>query len=270
MFAALHMYDFHTDKQRYFKMQYDNASEYVIPFIEAAFPIEREFCVLEIGCGEGGVLKAFLDRGCTGVGVELSEARTLLARNFLKEYLQSGKVELYAKDIYDASFEQSFTNAFDLIILKDVIEHIPEQEKIIPRLKTYLKTGGRIFFGFPPWHMPFGGHQQICKSKLLAAAPYYHLLPSRVYKMILKVFGENQVTVTDLLDVKKTGISIERFERIIRQSGLHAVRKEFYFINPIYSYKFGWKPRKQSGAIAAIPYLRDFFTTAVFYLISEN
>jgi len=264
------MFEFHTDKERYFRMQYDNASKYVIPFIETVWPLQNDFQVLEIGCGEGGVLKAFLDRGCSGVGVELSEYRTGLAKNFLAEYFANGKIQLFAKDIYDPSFAQLFSNAFDLIILKDVIEHIPNQERIVPQLKTYLKKGGKIFFGFPPWYMPFGGHQQVCKSKILAALPYYHLLPVPIYKTILKIFREKEIIINDLMDVKKTGISIERFEKIIRNSGLKVDRKTFYFINPIYSYKFGWRPREQSKIISAIPYLRDFFTTAVFYLVSEK
>ncbi|HYV94166.1 MAG TPA: class I SAM-dependent methyltransferase [Chitinophagales bacterium] len=264
------MFEFHTDKERYFRMQHDNALKYVIPFIEKISPLKNDFHVLEIGCGEGGVLKAFLDRGCNGVGVELSESRTELAKKFLADYLTAGKVRLFAKDIYDPSFEQLFEYVFDLIVLKDVIEHIPDQENIIPQLKYYLKEGGKIFFGFPPWYMPFGGHQQICKSKFLASLPYYHLLPAPLYKMVLKIFGENEITIADLMDVKKTGISIERFEKIIRNSGLKVEKKNFYFINPIYSYKFGWKPRTQSKIISSIPYVRDFFTTAVFYLVSEK
>src|SRR5438045_9033753 len=119
------MFEFHIDKERYFRMQYDNASKYVIPFIETVFSLKKDFRVLEIGCGEGGVLKAFLDRGCNGVGVELSESRTELARKFLADYFANRKVELYAKDIYDLSFAELFPHSFDLIVLKDVIEHIP-------------------------------------------------------------------------------------------------------------------------------------------------
>ena len=50
------MYDFHTDKKRYFQIQLENAEEYVIPFIEKTFVIKKGARVLEIGCGEGGVL----------------------------------------------------------------------------------------------------------------------------------------------------------------------------------------------------------------------
>mgnify|MGYP000075898353 CR=1 FL=1 len=65
------MFEFHKDRKRYFEMQILNTNKYVLPFIEEKFPVKAGMRVLEIGCGEGGVLKAFTDRGCIGVGVEL-------------------------------------------------------------------------------------------------------------------------------------------------------------------------------------------------------
>ena len=56
-------FEFHSDKEKYFRWQYENARDYVIPFIEEAFPLKEGMKVMEIGCGEGGVLKAFWERG---------------------------------------------------------------------------------------------------------------------------------------------------------------------------------------------------------------
>jgi len=69
------MFEFHADRKRYFDIQVLNAEKYVIPFIEEKFPISKGMRVLEIGCGEGGVLKAFINKGCEGVGVELDASR---------------------------------------------------------------------------------------------------------------------------------------------------------------------------------------------------
>ena len=60
------MFEFHADRKRYFDIQVLNAEKYVIPFIEEKFPIAGGMRVLEIGCGEGGVLKAFINIGCVG------------------------------------------------------------------------------------------------------------------------------------------------------------------------------------------------------------
>ena len=65
------MFEFHADRKRYFEIQLLNAEKYVIPFIEEKFLIKPGMRILEIGCGEGGVLKAFINKGCEGVGVEM-------------------------------------------------------------------------------------------------------------------------------------------------------------------------------------------------------
>ena len=68
-------FHFHKDRDIYIAQQESNASAYVIPFIEKALSIDKELRVMEVGCGEGGVLKAFLNRGCTGVGIELLKGK---------------------------------------------------------------------------------------------------------------------------------------------------------------------------------------------------
>jgi len=259
------MFEFHIDKKKYFRIQEENANEYVIPFIKEATAMPDGSRVLEIGCGEGGVLAAFVKTGCTGVGVELHESRLQLARELLKEEINAAKISFIANDIYKVS-EAELGGKFNVIILKDVIEHIHDQKKLMVRLQALLLPEGVIFFGFPPWHMPFGGHQQMCKSKL-SKVPYFHLLPKPMYKWILQKFGE---PTGDLLEIKDTGISIERFEKIVKQTDYTIVNKTHFLINPIYKYKFGLKARKQLQVIKNIPYVRDFFTTCVYYLITPT
>ncbi len=261
------MFEFHADKGRYFEMQVENARNYVLPFIEEYKPLKAGTRVIEIGCAEAGVLKAFIEKGCTAVGVELDEPRLIMAREFMATELAAGKISFVSKDIYKVDIQSELNGRFDIIVLKDVIEHIHDQEKLIAWMKNFLVPGGVIFFGFPPWQMPFGGHQQVMKSKLLSKLPWYHLLPMFMYKWILKAFKEN---VADFVEVKETGISIERFERIVNRTGYRIAHKTHYLLNPIYIYKFGWKPRKQLKFIQAIPWVRNFFTTCVYYLIEEK
>ena len=258
------MFDFHKDRVAYFHQQTINAEKYVIPFIEATFPVRPGMRVLEVGSGEGGVLKAFTNRGCIGVGVELVAGKVDLATAMMADELAAGTVSFHQKDIYLVDVQQEFGDFFDLIVLKDVIEHIHDQEKCLHLLKTFLKPGGAIYFGFPPWQMPFGGHQQICTNKFLALMPYYHLLPRPLYAGLLRAFGQDP---TDLLEIKDTGISIERFERIVKRTGYQIANTRHYLINPIYEFKFKLKPREQFSVISHLPYLRDFVTTCSYYLI---
>ena len=250
-----------------FDQQVDNSSSYVLPFIEKTKPVDKGVNVLEVGTGEGGVLKPFMDKGAFCVGVDLNPDRIVLANEFLSEEIAAKKVEFLYRNIYDDSFLERFRGFFDVIILKDVIEHVPEQEKFIPYLTNLLKPGGQIFFGFPPWYMPFGGHQQACRTKWLSVLPYYHILPTFLYKAMLKMGGEPEPVIKELLEIKETQITIERFERIIKRSNLRVLNKQHYLINPIYKYKFGLKPRVQLAPLTWIPYFRDFVTTCVYYTV---
>jgi len=261
------MYEFHKDKRAYFHQQTENATAYVIPFVRQWVNVGAGTVVLEVGCAEAGVLKAFLNEGCQGVGVELSPSRAAMANEFLSDDIKNGKAEIISANIYDESFRTRFEGRFDLIVLKDVIEHIHDQQRIIVALKHYLKPNGKIFFGFPPWQMPFGGHQQVCRNKWLAKLPYYHLLPSALYRGLLRLGGESESLIVELEEVKETGISIERFERYVKEAGLKIFGKTYYLVNPIYRYKFGLKPRRQNALVAAVPYVRNFFTTCMYYVV---
>ncbi len=257
----------HIDAKVRFDQQVENSSAYVLPFIEQTKPLASGTTILEVGTGEGGVLLPFIQKGCKCVGVDLAEARIEIANDILKSEVAGGHVEFLCQNIYDEQFLNRFSAYFDVIILKDVIEHVPNQEQFIPYLKKLLKPGGQIFFGFPPWYMPFGGHQQTAQKKWTSVLPYYHILPKFLYGSILKIAGEHPAIIADLMEIKDTQITIERFERIVRRSGLKVLKKQHYLINPIYKYKFGLKPRKQWAPLTWIPYFRDFVTTCVYYTV---
>ena len=257
----------HQDVQVMFSQQAENSRSYVLPFIEKTKALGPGVNVFEVGTAEGGVLLPFIERGCYCVGVDLAEGRIEVAKQFLDKEVAAGKVDFICQNIYEDSFLKRFNKFFDVIILKDVIEHVPEQQKFIAYLKNFLKPGGQIFFGFPPWYMPFGGHQQLCHTKWASVLPWYHILPRPIYKGMLKMAGEHELTIKELMEIKDTQITIEYFERIVKESGLKILYKEHYLINPIYKYKFGLTPRRQWAPLSWIPYFRDFVTTCVYYTV---
>ena len=264
------MYEFHGDKKRYFDMTYTVTKNHIIPYIEKSVSLKPGMSILEIGCGEAGVLKAFIEKGCQTTGIELEESRLEHARRFLEKELEEGKVQFLNKNIYDVIPETDLGTLYDVVILKDVIEHIPNQEKFMPQLHRFLKPSGVVFFAFPPWMMPYGGHQQVLHSKWAAKLPYYHLLPGKLYPWALKLLGVNQSGINTMEEIRSTGISIERFERICKETNFEVVNRRFYLFNPIYEFKFGIKPRLQIAPFIWIPWIRNFITMGMYYVVKQR
>lgn len=261
------MQERHKNRKVYFTEQGLTTSKYVIPYIEQVHSVEAGMRVLEIGCGEGGNLTPFIDRGCEVMGIDLDSKKLANAKLYLEETYKGQSIELLDQNIYEVSGDD--IGRFDIIMLRDVIEHIPEQKKFMHHLKSFMKEDGVVFFGFPPWRMPFGGHQQTCHNKLLSKLPYFHLLPMFMFKGVLKLFGEHKSTIRSLEEIKDTGIGINKFLRVVKENDLHFAEKDLFLINPNYEVKFGLKPRKQVVIMKDLPYLRDFFTTCVYCVVRK-
>ncbi|MCL2290464.1 MAG: class I SAM-dependent methyltransferase [Bacteroidetes bacterium] len=259
------MQERHKNRQQYFNEQSESTRKYVLPYILQGIDTDKKLRVLEIGCGEGGNLLPFLETGCECYGVELSETSYNNALIFYEENPLKSNLQLLNKNIYEVTPDE-IGGAFDVVFLRDVIEHIPAQEQFMKHLKQFIAPTGVVFFAFPPWRMPFGGHQQVSHKKWISRMPYIHAFPKPVYKTILKILGSSDREIEGLLNLAETGISIKQFEKIIRQENYTVNRKTHWFINPNYQTKFGFKPRRLPK-IFQIPYLQDFYTTAAYYLL---
>lgn len=258
------MQERHLDRKKYFLEQARTTELHVIPYLMAHGSIRKGDRVLEIGCGEGGNLAPLLDIGCRVVGVDYVASRIDVAKTMFADHPKRDALELVVADIYDWHPEEG---GFDLIIMRDVIEHIHDQSRFMEVVKRFMHRESRFFLAFPPWQNPFGGHQQICKNKWLSKLPYYHLLPKTIYAGILRWGGEQQKTIDDLLEIKETGISLERFEGICEARNYHIAQKTWWLINPNYEIKFGLRPRKIYPIFAAIPWVRNFYITCGYYIV---
>lgn len=253
----------HADRQLYFNEQGITTQKYVIPFIEKHRTLTSESAVLEIGCGEGGNIKPFLDLGCKVTGIDINENQIHIAEKLYASDPNRRNLTLISEDIYKV---EELDHKFDIIIIRDVIEHIPNQERFVPFIKRFLNPSGIIFIAFPPWQNPFGGHQQICSNPILSHLPWFHLLPRTLYEKVLRGGG---VDPCGLLEIKDTGISLERFLSIIRKENFRIKEEKLYFINPNYETKFNLRPRKL-WPFLNIPYIRNFYTTCGYYLLEVN
>ena len=260
-------HSYHENRRRYFDDQYRVTTDHVIPFVEQSGPIEPGASVLEIGCAEAGVLKAFLERGAEAVGVDRNQRRLELGKQFLSDALQAGTLRLLHQDAQELLRREEFRGYFDLIVLKDVIEHVEDRPALFSMMEQLLRPGGRVFMAFPPWRMPFGGHQQICRSWFLSRTPYFHLLPTPAYRAVLSAFAEKPARIESLLATKRTGLGSEEFQSLVGSAGYRVLSERLYLLNPMYTYRFGLPPRVQASWVAARTSLRDFVTSCAYYTL---
>lgn len=264
------MQERHQNNLQYFQEQGITTKKYVIPYLQAAgaFGTGNEWTgcrILEIGCGEGGNLSPFLElNNVDVVGIDYALTRIQRAESYFQDHPHRERLQLIHADIYDCT---ESIGTFDLIIMRDVIEHIHDQERFMGFVKQFMKPTTIFFLAFPPWQNPFGGHQQICRNRFLSKLPFFHLLPTLLYKSLLKLGGEQPKTVEDLIEIKETGISLERFERIVQAEGYTIHQRTLFFINPNYETKFGLKPRIQWSWLSSIPWIRNFLVTAGYYCL---
>jgi SAM-dependent methyltransferase len=259
------MQERHFNQELYFNEQSRITEQIVLPYITRNFPISPDSFIAEIGCGNAGNLRPFLNLGCKVTGIDISISRIDDARKFYASDPLQESLTLIAEDIFSLTPEQ--IGKFDLIIVRDTLEHIKDQERFLSHTKKFLKPNGRIFLSFPPWHMPFGGHQQMCKNKILSKTPYFHLLPKFLFIGILKLFGEKQYRVEELMEIRATRTGIRKFEKIASKNNLKIEKVDFFLINPNYEIKFSLKARKLPSLLN-IPILRDFFTTSCYYILA--
>lgn len=256
----------HLDRWQYFNELANTSRKYYIDYLKSFLPITSDTKVLEIGCGEGGNLLPFAELGCYVKGIDLNAGQIENAKNFFAKEGQNG--DFCAENFLKYPPEANESKLFDVVMVHDCIEHIePDGKKeFFLKIAPLLRQNGVVFFAFPAWQMPFGGHQQICQSKI-SKIPFIHLLPVPLYRGLLRSCKEKQSAIDELLSIKRSKMPVEKFERLAKETGYETIDKQLWFINPHYEQKFHLKPRKLSKLIAKLPWIRNFFTTSAFYLL---
>lgn len=261
------MQERHTDRERYFKELAQTSKEFYIDYLQNFKSVGAGTRVLEIGCGEGGNLLPLAEAGCCVTGIDLAANKIENAKEYFAKRNMPG--EFISGNFLNMPPRE---DRFDIVLIHDVIEHIEPEDKpaFFLGLKKFLKPDGIVFFGFPAWQMPFGGHQQICRSRVCSTVPFMHVLPAPVYKAWLKMFGEEPAKIDELLSIKRSRMTPELFEKLCNKTGYVVNDRIFWFISPHYKAKFGLRPRRLCSLLAHIPYVRNWFTTSCFYIIKPK
>ena len=113
----------HLDRYTYFCESAQTSQDFYISYLGRFIDITSSSKVLEIGCGEGGNLLPFAQKGCAVVGIDVCISRINEAIDFFSRKDKAGKF------ICDDFFCLDIRDKFDIILIHDVIEHINLSQK---------------------------------------------------------------------------------------------------------------------------------------------
>ena len=234
--------------ERHFYEQRNHTLNYLLPYLETHIPDFYGKRVLEVGCAEGGFLDVLQKKKMVVMGVELLPHRVKIALD------KNPNLKIVIGDITTPDIVKKLGMQFDVIVLRDVIEHIPDRQALFTNITRLLQPGGYVYVSFPPRFSPFAGHQQNFRS-ILRFIPFLHFLPAWGIRLLGKTFHENPRFTEEVILNYTIGLTISAFERYCQQFHFRPVVKGLFLIRPIYRTRFG-VPIKR---LPSIPVLREVF-----------
>jgi len=247
--------------RRAWKVQLESTRDHLIPWLERHDALPRVGRVLEAGAGYAGALAALAearpDVSCHAV--ELVTARARLGARLADEHAVRPPL-FHQGDLTDVTSLGALEPPYDLIVLRDVIEHIEDRRAALENVRRLLGDSGTVAFTFPSYLSPFGGHQQNLKSPALRV-PWLQLTPA----FLPLVRWLDPRAHAEMASLRRCGLTTRRLERDLHHCGLGVVAKRHFLLRPIFRYRYGL-PVVEAGPIGRVPGARDLLTTASWYL----
>jgi SAM-dependent methyltransferase len=246
----------------YFDYQYSVARDVVIPWLDPHICLGG-LAVGDFGCHEGGVLQALREIPGVGSGTGFDVDEDSIRRSPLE---QDSRFRLVLENILEVDATRY---KFDLVLLRDVVEHTPNPVAILEKAKMCLGDGGHIFVSFPPYFSPFGGHQHEAGNGV-RFVPFIHYLPDVLFYALTRCrdtpYMTAESTLADIRSVRQTRLTLSKAERAFDEAGLSIEKQEFFLFRPEFQVRYGLSS-SSIPLIHRIPLVREVATLGVHYLL---
>ena len=115
-------------------------------------PMDKKADILDIGCGQGGLIRALIEAGYANTfGIDISAEQVVIAH-------ENGVASVRCGDYRDMLVERQW----GAIVATDLVEHLSRDEvvELFELVRAALGPGGRFVVRSPNATSPFGGNYQ--------------------------------------------------------------------------------------------------------------
>ena len=139
-----------------------------VALIESVAGLRRRR-VLDAGCGAGEYVEAFVGRGADAVGVEFDAQKVTSYRQHHPESNRVAQGDLVALPFPVANF--------DVVVLNEVLEHAPDQMRVLCEIHRVLCGNGVLVLFSPNRLYPFETHGVRWRRTGRTLSPWLPLVP---------------------------------------------------------------------------------------------
>jgi cyclopropane-fatty-acyl-phospholipid synthase len=128
-----------------YESENDSAEEGAERKLDVAFQslhLKSDDSVLDIGCGWGGFLRFAACQGVHATGITLSQDQKKYVEDLIKENNFNAEV------LYQDFFTFQPQRKYDGIVMMGVLEDLSDYQRVMTKLPSFLKPGGRIYIDF--------------------------------------------------------------------------------------------------------------------------
>lgn len=246
----------------YWSYMYNLAKTTVVPYLKEFGAFRPGFAVAEIGSAEGGVLAALVEEGgVDALGTDIALERLEMGRKI--SALGDVEIEFTGHNILSEDPDKKWEKHYDLVILRDVIEHLDDTNLALSQIKKLIKPGGYLFVTFPPYHSPFGGHQHTIGKKI-GMLPYIHLLPNFIFHNLISSGRANDIE--EVKRLQEIRLTPGKFMKAAKDTGYEIFKSDYYLIRPVFKMKFGL-PEVKTTPISFLPLVKSLFSLEACYIL---
>jgi SAM-dependent methyltransferase len=252
----------------YFAYQAALAREVLVPLLREWQLWRDGLRVLDVGCGQAGASDALAAAGAQVDGLEI-DPRLLQEA---ERRVSAPSLRLFLGDITRGESLRPLRSSYDLVLFRDVLEHIPDVGLALRESTRLLGDDGRLLIIFPPWWSAFGGHQQTLPARRRlgvrwAKAPFAHCLGARWHRRLAGL-AEDDAHWRELMTIRAAHLDLRRLQRLAAAAGLRRCARRDYLVRPSHRLRYGL-PIVRAGWLGRVPLLNEALVNGSFQLFER-